>query len=82
MTDSSDQPISEATLGSNKINTDVTSNQRAEGGVDEVWCPHCIYFRQYFQHGRRRSRGAETEEDTTKESLKVCFVETHTSFVV
>lgn len=68
MIDSCGQPISDAILGSNTINTNVSSNQRAAGGGDEFHCPHCVYFRQYIQ---RKQSQAET--NTTKETLKVCL---------
>lgn len=75
--DSGRQPISGAILGSNKINTDASSNRRAAGGVDEFLCPCCVYFRQYFQPRERQE--TEAERDTTKESLKVRFVEMYNS---
>ncbi|TKS75613.1 F-box only protein 25 [Collichthys lucidus] len=56
MIDSCGQLISAATLGSNTINTNVPSNQRAAGGGDEFLCPHCVYFRQYMQRVQRQKR--------------------------
>lgn len=55
-------------LGSNKIYTDLSSNQRAAEGGNERQGPHCVYFRQHFQHGKAgetRGRGRPNNKGDT-----------------
>lgn len=67
LSDRSDYPIGLPNLGSNKINTDLLTNQRAVGGRELT--NSRAYFRQYFQLRRRGRLETEAETGNTTEEL-------------
>lgn len=73
MIDTRGQPISDATLGSNKVNTGVSSNQRAAGGRGRIQLSALCLFLSIFP--ARQAEEKQKQRWTVQQKSRLRFVQ-------